>query len=101
MDRVRNLKTPQLLNHGYGLFELVLILSDKIHPIQVIFCLFLKEDVALYRERLPIIFPSLRSEPEGGEENSGEKKGGEEAEEGGASNTKEEKTEENEDLAKL
>ena len=94
MDRVRNLKTPQLLNHGYGLFELVLILFDKIHLIQVIFCLFLKEDVALYRERLPIIFPSLRSEPEG-----------EEAEEGGALNTKEEKTEEkveeNEDLAKL
>ena len=59
--------------------------------IQVIFCLFLSEDVALYRERMPVIFPSQRSEPEGGEG------------EGEASSTKEEEKvkEENEDLAKL
>ena len=29
---------------------------------QVIFCLFLKEDVELYRERMPIIFPTTRVE---------------------------------------
>ena len=40
----------------------------KIHLTQVIFCLFLKEDVALYRERMPLIFPSQRSDPDGGEE---------------------------------
>jgi len=28
----------------------------------VIFCLFLKEDVELYRERMPIIFPTTRVE---------------------------------------
>ena len=55
---------------------------------QVIFCLFLKEDVALYRERLPIMFPSERSEPDGGEE-------------GGDTNSNEEKVKEDEDSAKL
>ena len=45
---------------------------DKIDLMQVIFCLFLKEDVALYRERMPLIFPSERSEPEGGEGDGGD-----------------------------
>jgi len=62
---------------------------------RVIFCLFLSEDVALYRERMPIIFPSQRSEPEGGE-------GGDTS---ATTSPKEEETEEKvkegEDLAKL
>jgi len=57
---------------------------------RVIFCLFLKEDVALYRERMPLIFPSQRSEPDGGEEV-----------EGGDSNSNEEKVKKDEDSAKL
>ena len=59
---------------------------------QVIFCLFLKEDVTLYRERMPLIFPSQRSEPEVGEEVEGA---------GGDSNSNEEKVKEDEDSAKL
>ena len=54
----------------------------------MIFCLFLKEDVALYRERMPLMFPSPRSEPEGAEEK------------GDTSADTKDKTEE-EDLAKL
>jgi len=56
---------------------------------RVIFCLFLKEDVTLYRERMPLIFPSQRSEPDGGERA------------GGNSNTTHEKVKEDEDSAKL
>jgi len=55
---------------------------------RVIFCLFLKEDVALYRERMPLMFPSQRSEPEGAEEK------------GDTTTDSKDKTEE-EDLAKL
>ena len=36
--------------------------SDPSGALQVIFCLFLKEDVELYRERMPIIFPTTRVE---------------------------------------
>ena len=60
----------------------------------MIFCLFLKEDVALYRERMPLIFPSQRSELEGGEEEKSE-------EEDKAAEPREEKVGEDEDLAKL
>merc|ERR1712037_400825 len=57
---------------------------------RVIFCLFLKEDVTLYRERMPLIFPSQRSEPDGEVEGAG-----------GNSNSNEEKVKEDEDSAKL
>ena len=36
--------------------------SDPSGALQVIFCLFLKEDVELYRERMPIIFPTTEVE---------------------------------------
>ena len=71
----------------------------------MIFCLFLKEDVALYRERMPLIFPSQRSELEGGgEEKSVEEKSVEadkSVEEDKAAEPREEKVGEDEDLAKL
>ena len=71
-------------------FTILSYTFDKIDLMQVIFCLFLKEDVTLYRERLPLIFPSQRSEPDGGEEGAG-----------GNSNSNEEKMKEDEDSAKL
>ena len=70
-------------------FDLFIPSFDKIDLMQVIFCLFLKEDVALYRERMPLIFPSERSEPEGW-------KG-----DGGDTNSTDEKVKVDEDSAKL
>ena len=70
-------------------FDLFIPSFDKIDLMQVIFCLFLKEDVALYRERMPLIFPSERSEPEGGKVD------------GGDTNSTEEKVKVDEDSAKL
>ena len=88
MDRVRHLKTHQSMILRYD-FDLFIPSFDKIDLMQVIFCLFLKEDVALYRERMPLIFPSERSEPEGG-------KG-----DGGDTNSTEENVKVDEDSAKL
>ena len=66
----------------------------------MIFCLFLKEDVALYRERMPLIFPSQRSELEGGQEEKSVE-ADKSVEEDKAAEPREEKVEEDEDLAKL
>ena len=77
-----------MIYRSFQAFSLCFILLFDIVVIQVIFCLFLKEDVALYRERMPLMFPSQRSEPEG-------------AEEKGDTNTDSKDKAEEEDLAKL